>query len=57
MHKLFERQLPKYFRGHLPDMPGIEQFINAVESAYIENEKRIRNLENVLDVSTTEATA
>lgn len=57
MHKLLERQLSKYFGGHLPDVPGIEQFINAVESAYIENEKRIRNLENILDVSTTEATA
>lgn len=57
MHKLLERQLSKYFGGHLPDVPGIEQFIHAVESAYIENEKRIRNLENVLDVSTTEATA
>mgnify|MGYP000240467714 CR=1 FL=1 len=55
MHKLLRRQLEKYFSTLNPDIPGFEAFIAAVNQTYHEDEKRYKNLENVIEVSTDEA--
>lgn len=55
MHKLLKRQIEKYFGGHLPDVPGMDQFIMAIGQAYTDDERRVNNLENILEVSTGEA--
>lgn len=55
MHKLLKRQLDKYFGKNVPDHNGFDAFIAAVGSAYTDNEKRLRNMENVFDVTASEA--
>lgn len=55
MHKLLKRQLDKYFGKNMPDHVGFEAFVAAVGNAYAENEKRLRNMENVIDVASNEA--
>lgn len=55
MHKLLRRQLEKYFNASIPDIPGFEAFIYAVNQSYLEDEKRLKNLEHVIEVSSDEA--
>ncbi|MFN8153225.1 MAG: PAS domain S-box protein [Bacteroidia bacterium] len=57
MHKLLKRQLEKYFGSALPDHQGFDAFIKAVNEVYHEDEKRLKNLENIIEVSSDEAKA
>ncbi len=55
MHKLLRRQLEKYFHSSVPDSPELKAFIEAVNQTYLEDEKRLKNLEHVIEVSSDEA--
>ncbi len=55
MHSLLQRQINKYFNGNLPEHPGFSGFIEAIETAYSDADKRNRSLENIVTISTAEA--
>ncbi len=55
MHHLLQRQLNKYFKGLAPSVPGMSEFLIAVESAYMDADKRNRTLENIVTITAEEA--
>src|SRR5688572_10207049 len=54
MHKLLERQLKKL--GTLPELPGLQDFIAAVDAAYQQADKDLALIERSLDLASQELT-
>jgi len=54
MHKLLERQLKKL--GPLPDLPGLKNFIAAVDAAYQQADKDLALIERSLELASQELT-
>lgn len=54
MHRLLQRQIDKHLKGKNISLSEIEEFLNAVKSAYIDlNEAHLR-LERILEISSNE---
>lgn len=55
MHSLLKRQVKKHFGDSLPESPGFMDFLEAIETAYKDADRRNKTLENIVTVTTSEA--
>ena len=53
LHRLLKRQISKHF-GQKPEIPGINDFISAINDAYISFDDDHRQLERTLEISSQE---